>query len=68
MPKQGEKAGCKECRHFEPNGSEGNPECHLHPPTVIVQRVGLADHPDIINSAFPSVDPDSWCSDRRQIS
>jgi len=66
MPKQGEKAGCKECRHFEPNGSEGRSECHLHPPTVIVQHSGLAGDADVINSAFPFVHSDNWCNDWRQ--
>lgn len=59
MPKQGEKAGCKECRFFEPNGAEGKAECHLHPPAVIVQHTGGTS---TINSAFPRVDPDSWCN------
>ena len=63
MPKQGEKAGCKECLYFEPKGSDGHPECHLHPPTVVVQH--SADMATI-NSSFPYVHPDSWCNDWRQ--
>jgi len=66
MPKQGEKAGCKECLYYEPKGSDDHPECHLHPPTVVVQGVGAAGQVDIINSAFPGVRPDSWCNDWRQ--
>jgi hypothetical protein len=60
MPKQGEKQGCKECRHFETKGVEGKTECHLHPPTVVVQHTeGMST----INSAFPFVHPNSWCND-----
>ena len=60
MPKQGEKTDCKNCRHFEPNGTDGHPECHLHPPIVVVQHSGDVDR---INSAFPWVHPDDWCND-----
>ncbi len=64
MPKQGEKAGCKECRHFEPKGLlDGRSECHLHPPTVVALNLG--GDVDVINSTFPNVHPDDWCNDWR---
>ena len=57
MSKEENKPKCEDCKYYD--GSTKESQCRYRPPTVLVQPVPGGG--TVINSAWPMVNPDSWC-------